>query len=51
VRLVLHLPPTTVALLDVLAGLLGTDADGAVTESLRRTFVDVYRPTEAASQE
>jgi hypothetical protein len=44
---VLHIPPTTVALLDVLAGLLGTDADGAVTESLRRTFVALYRPTGA----
>jgi hypothetical protein len=47
---VLHLPPTTLALLDVLSGMLQTDVDGAVIESLRRTFVALYRPGEAASQ-
>ena len=50
VRIVLHLPPTTLALLDVLSGMLQTDVDGAVIESLRRTFVALYRPGEAASQ-
>ena len=49
-RVVLHLAPMTICLLDVLAGRLKASPDETVTKALRSLFVQHFRQLDATTE-